>query len=226
MTAAAAATISILIVDDSPLVRHGIRAAIESEPTSEHLQIVGEADTAFSAVAEAQRLRPDVVLLDLRLPDDSGLNTCRKLRELLPATCVIVLTSSTDDRSIYDSVIAGAQGYLLKEIHPATLIQAIEDGFAGRPVFTGDIAMRVLDIIRQNQTRSDTPSALASLSPQERRVLAAMAEGHTNKEIADLLGLSTNTVKNYIANMFQKLGIERRSQATALYLNNRPTRPE
>lgn len=225
MTAATSA-ISVLIVDDSPLVRHGIRAAIENEPASEHLAIVGEADTAFAAVAEAQRLRPDVVLLDLRLPDDSGLSVCRKLHQLLPGTCVIVLTSASDDRSVYESVIAGAQGYLLKEIHPATLIQAIEDGHAGRPVFSGEVATRVLDIIRENQTRPDTSSALSTLSPQERRVLAAMAEGHTNKEIAERLGLSANTVKNYIANMFQKLGVERRSQATALYLNNRPARPE
>lgn len=223
---ATTSTINLLLVDDSSLVRRGIRAALEGEPDARHIEIVGEADTAYAALAEAQRLRPDVMLLDLRLPDDSGLSVCRKIRQLLPATCVIVLTSSTDDQSVYDSVIAGAQGYLLKEIHPSTLIQAIEDGHAGRPVFSGEVATRVLDIIRQNQAKPDTHSALGSLSAQERRVLVAIAGGHTNKEIAQQLGLSVNTVKNYIANMFQKLGIERRSQATALYLNNQPTRPE
>ena len=217
-------TIRVFIVEDSLLVRHGIRAAIENEPTGAKLEFVGEAGTAASALEQAQRLRPDVVLLDLRLPDDSGLNVCRKLRQLLPQTCVIVLTSSMDDESIYGSVIAGAHGYLLKEIDPAALIQAIEDGQAGRPVYSGEIGARVLDLMREGHAKPDSSARLASLSPQERRVLAAIADGHTNKAIASLMGLSENTVKNYIAHAFEKLGIERRSQAVALYLGSQSGR--
>jgi DNA-binding NarL/FixJ family response regulator len=212
--------IRVLLVDDSPLVLHGIRAAIESDPTGQSVAIVGEAGTADAALVEAQRLRPDLVLLDLRLPDDSGLNVCKKIRELLPQCVVIVLTSSLDSQSVYGSVIAGAQGYLLKEIDPPALIKAIEDAWAGRPVFSGDIGSRVLEIMRDNQAREATRSRIDSLSPQERRVLAAMAEGRTNKGIAELMELSENTVKNYIAHIFEKLGVERRSQAVALCLSS------
>lgn len=215
-------SISVLIVDDSTLVRHGIRASIENEPTGGIIDIVGEAATAASALSEAQRLRPDVVLLDLRLPDESGLNVCRKIRQLLPQTCIIILTSATDDESIYGSVVAGAQGYLLKEINPSCLIKAIEDGRAGRPIFSGDVASRVMEIMRGTQARSEDSGPLGLLSPQERRVLAALAECHTNKEIAALMGLSENTVKNYIAHIFEKLGVGRRSQAVALYHTKDP----
>lgn len=218
--------IRVLIVEDSPLFRHGIRAAIESEPTGKGLEIIGEAGTAETALREAQRLRPDVVLLDLRLPDDTGVAVCRKLRLLVPETCVLVLTSSATDQSIYDAFIAGAQGYLLKDILPAALIQAIEDGHAGRPAFSSEVASRVLDIIRIRQAKPEAPSGPGLLSPQERRVFAAMADGHSNKGIAGLLGLSENTVKNYVAHVFEKLGIERRSQAVALYLGNDSIRPE
>lgn len=214
--------IRVLIVEDSPLVRHGIRAALGSEPAGEPIEIVGEAGTAHAALGEALRLKPDVVLLDLRLPDDSGLNVCRRLRQLLPQTCIIVLTSSTDNQSIHDSVVAGAQGYLLKEINPATLITAIKDGFAGRPVFSGDLAGRILDLIRHSQTNSGAAGGLAALSPQERKVLAVMAAGHTNKGIAEQMNLSENTVKNYITSLFEKLHVARRSQAVALFLNSRP----
>lgn len=214
--------IRLLIVDDSPLVRHGIRAALSVDPASEHIKIVGEAGTALAALGEALRLKPDVVLLDLRLPDDSGLSVCRKLRQQLPQACIIVLTSSTDNQSIHDSVLAGAQGYLLKEINPATLVTAIKDGHAGRPVFSGDIATRILDIIRHNQTKAGAPDGLATLSPQEQKVLAALADGLTNKDIATRMNLSENTVKNYIAHVFEKLHVERRSQAVALFLNRRP----
>jgi DNA-binding NarL/FixJ family response regulator len=211
-------------VEDSALVRHGIRAALKSEPAGGSVEIVGEADTASAALIKAQRLRPDVVLLDLRLPDDSGVNVCRQLRQLLSDTCVLILTSSTDNALIYETVLAGAHGYLLKEIDPANLIKAIKDGHAGQPVFSGAITTSILNTIRDQHAKPDVPSGVELLSPQELRVLAAISEGHSNKEIADLMGLSANTVKHYISNLFQKLGVERRAQATALYLTHRPAR--
>lgn len=215
-------TISLLIIEDSSLVRHGIRAVLENEPAARRMEIVGEADTAAAARREVERLTPDVVLLDLRLPDESGLSVCRYIRQRLPKTCVIVLTSSTDDRSIYESVVAGAQGYLSKEIDPGTLIQAIEDGHAGRPVFPGDMTHRVLNSIREDQSKHAMEADFAALSPQEQRVLAIMADGHTNREIAEIMGLSDNTVKNYSGNLFAKLGVSRRAQAVALYLRHNP----
>jgi two-component system response regulator DevR len=217
-----AAAITILVVEDSALVRHGIRAAIESESGRHRLKIVGEAGTAHGGLTMAQKLQPNVVLLDLRLPDDNGVNVCRKLRQLLPKTCVLILTSSTDDHSVYESVVAGAHGYLLKEIDPAGLVKAIADGHAGRPVFASHVATSVINIVRKQHAKPAEISRVSLLSPQELRVLEAIAAGHSNKGIAVQLKLSENTVKNYIANMFQKLGIERRAQAVALYLGTRP----
>jgi len=219
---AVTSTISLLIIEDSTIVRHGIRAVLENEPAGRRVEIVGEAGTAAVGRREVERHNPDVVLLDLRLPDDNGLNVCRFIRQRLPKTCVIVLTSSTDDRSIYESVVAGAQGYLSKEIDPATLIKAIEDGHAGRPVFPGDVTHRVLNSMREDRSKQAMLADLAALSPQEQRVLAAMAHGHTNKEIAEIMGLSDNTVKNYSVNLFAKLGVARRAQAVALYLRHNP----
>lgn len=218
--------IRILVVEDSPMVRYGIKAAIESEPAGRQIEIVGEVGTAAAAVPKAQRLRPDVVLLDLHLPDGDGLAVCRELREQLPKMGVLVLTSATDNQTIYESVVAGAHGYLLKDIDPAGLIQAVIDCHAGRPVFSGHVASRVLEIIRSRHGQQDVPAGHGELSPQEKRVLAGIGSGHSNKEIARQLDLSLNTVKNYIANIFQKLHIKRRSQAVALYLKQRDHRPQ
>lgn len=216
------ASISVMIVDDSPVVRHGIRAVIESEPSGQSLAIVGETGTADAALRAAPQLRPDVILLDLRLPDRSGLTTCRQLRHLLPGSCILILTSSTDNQSVYESVLAGAHGYLLKEIDPVSLIQAIKQGHAGRPVFPSQLTAEVLAKIRELAARNPRPPRMDPLSPQEHKVLAAIAAGHSNKEIAGQMGLSANTVRNYIVNIFQKLGIRRRAQAAAHYLDNQP----
>ncbi len=218
-----ASPIRVLLIEDSPLVRQGVRAAIASEPTGEHLVIVGEAGTAAAGLSEAQRLLPDVVLLDLRLPDSSGLNVCRLLRQSLPKTGVLVLSSSTDSRTIQEAILAGAHGYLFKEINPPALIQAIVDVHMGRPVFAGQVATSVLDLVRQQQNQLTGPTGLALLSPQEKRVLAELAAGRSNKEIADLMALSVNTVKNYLVSLYQKLGVNRRAQAVAIYLGTTPS---
>jgi two-component system response regulator DevR len=214
--------IRVLLVEDSPLVRKGIRAAIMGDSSARNIEVVGEAATAATALTEAERLEPDVVLLDLRLPDGNGYGICARLRQLRPGIRILALTSATDNQSIYHSIVSGVHGYLFKEIDPAQLVQAIIDVHEGRPVFAGDVASRVIDIVREQSIRSRASGELAGLSPQELRVLAAVAAGHSNKEISDQLGLSENTVKNYVANMFQKLGVARRSQAAAIYLRNRP----
>ena len=214
-------SIGILIVEDSPLVRRGIRLAIEADSPGSNLRVLGEAESAVSALREAERLRPEVVLLDLRLPDDNGINVCRQLRERLSQVCVIILTSATDDRSIYDSVVVGAQGFLYKEIEPSILVRAIRDGFAGRPVFPSAVTSRLLGVMRNGPTPAEAPVGVAALSSQERRVLEAMASGQTNKDIASVLGVGENTVKYYVARIFEKLGVARRAQAVAFFIRDR-----
>jgi two-component system response regulator DevR len=213
MTSAPPSQIRILIVEDSPLVRSGIRAAIESDPTgAATIQIAGEASTVASAVALAREQAPDVILLDLRLPDGSGLTACREILKDRPQTHVLVLTSLLDDHLAYDSVVSGAHGFLTKDIDPASLVQAITAAAAGRPVFSPQTSASVL-----MHMRSGAPSR-PSLSHQEKRVMAKVAEGLTNKEVGRELGLSENTVKNYLGNAFEKLGVSRRSQAVARFL--------
>ena len=164
-----------------------------------------------------RELKPDVVLLDIRLPDGSGLDACRTIVKECPASRVLILTSFTNDNLVYDAVIAGAQGYLMKEIDPTDLVKAITDAAAGKSVLTSDVTSRVLRMIRNNDG-STTPNELASLSKQEGRVLALVAEGLTNKEVGERLKLSENTVKNYLVSVFEKLNVKRRSQAAALYV--------
>ncbi len=199
--------ISLLIVEDSPLVRHGIRAAIESDPAG-----AASIRIAAEAVALAREHAPDVVLLDLRLPDGSGLQACREILKHRPQTHVLVLTSLIDDHLAYDSVVSGAHGFLTKDIDPASLIKSILDAAAGRPVFSAQTSASVL-----MHMRSGAPSR-PNLSHQEKRVMAKVAEGLTNKEVGRELGLSENTVKNYLGNAFEKLGVGRRSQAVARFL--------
>jgi DNA-binding NarL/FixJ family response regulator len=216
MTAANRPAIRILIIDDSTLVRGGIRVIMETHSRLSGIKVVGEAHSVASGITEAARLQPNVVLLDIRLPDGSGLAACREILRQNPKVCVLVLTSFVDDSIIYDSVTAGAQGYLMKEIEPLVLIEAVVAGAEGRAVFSSDATARMLRIVRGGPPSGDKPS-LSILSRQEYRVLTLVAEGCTNKEVGARMGLSENTVKNYLANVFEKLMIKRRSQAVALY---------
>ncbi|MBI2496791.1 MAG: response regulator transcription factor [Opitutae bacterium] len=213
-----------MIIGNSPVVRCGFRAVIENEPTGKGLAILGEAGLGPGALDVVRHLRPDVVLLDLPPLYGGSLGVCRQLRQLMPETCILVLSSSADHQWVFEAILAGAHGYLSQEIDPPSLIAAIRDGYAGRPVISGSAAAGALRIIREQQTaRPKEASRVSLLSPQELKVLTAVAAGHTNKEIAGLMGLSINTVKNYIAHMFEKLGVERRCQAIALYLGSHPT---
>lgn len=211
----ASPTIRVLVVDDSALVRAGLRAVLGSHGAEAHLAVVGEAASVATAITEAKRLKPDVVLLDIRLPDGSGLDACREIKRLVPDTRVLILTSVASDELIHQAVIAGAQGYLMKEIDPVGLTRAIADAFAGKSVLTPEITARVLRLLREGGTGAG--AQLSSLSTQEHRVLALVAEGLTNKEVAEKLGLSDNTVKNYLVTVFEKLQVKRRSQAAALF---------
>ncbi|HEX2852093.1 MAG TPA: response regulator transcription factor [Opitutaceae bacterium] len=212
----APSSIRILLVDDSELVRRGIKTVINSQPGSA-MRVVGEAGTVAEAISESSRLKPDIVLLDIRLPDGTGFDACRKILERLPATRIVVLTSHSNDAFVYEAVTAGVHGYLMKEVDPAGLIQALEDVAAGRSILGADITTRVLRLIRGGQAQGQSPD-ISTLSPQERRVLALVADGKTNKQIAEQLELSENTVKNYLVNVFEKLQVKRRAQAAIYYV--------
>lgn len=210
--------IRVLLVDDSALLREGIRAVLEDQRGAPNIQIVGDAGTVREAVERARALRPDVVLLDLRLPDGYGFAACREIVSENPAIRVLVLTSSTDDGFIYDAISAGAHGYVTKEIDPVALTDAIRKIAAGESVIEPELVTRMMAVVRSRSQQSSSNFTL--LSPQEKRVLELVVQGRTNKEIGERLGLSENTVKNYLANSFEKLNVRRRSQAAAMYLRH------
>jgi two-component system response regulator DevR len=201
----------LLLVDDSEVVRTGLRTLLGQEPGFE---ISGEAGTVAAAVGAAERLRPDVVLLDLRLPDGSGTEVCRRVLKSLPATRILVLTSVLEDRTIEEAIRAGAHGYLLKEIDGRGLVQAVRDVAAGKSILDPAVTARVLELAKAGSTPR---SPLEALSPQERRVLGLIAEGCTNKEVGARLGLSEKTVKNYLSTVFEKLNVSHRAQAAVIY---------
>ena len=202
--------IRVMLADDSEVVRMGLRTLLSAETG---LEVVGEASSVATAIEVAGRTKPEVLLLDLRLPDGSGFDACRQILHRLPETRVLVLTSVVDDTLVDEAIRAGAHGYLLKEINGRGLVQAIFDVAAGKSILDPAITARVLQLVKSGGAR-DT---LADLSPQEKRVLALIAEGKTNKEVGNDLNLSEKTVKNYLSNIFEKLHISRRSQAAAIY---------
>jgi two-component system, NarL family, response regulator DevR len=204
----------ILLVDDSELVRRGLKSvlALESAPP---MKVVGEASSVATAIAECQRLKPDILLLDIRLPDGSGFDVCRQIIPRMPETHVVVLTAHANDNYVYEAVTSGARGYLMKEVDPAALVQALRDVAAGRSILDPDATSRVLRLLRGGG--SDANADLSVLSTQERRVLALVSDGLTNRQVGDQLGLSENTVKNYLVNVFEKLNVKWRAQAAAIY---------
>jgi two-component system response regulator DevR len=215
--AASPLPVRIVIVDDSEVVRMGLRTLLGGESA---MQIVGEASNVASATETALRLHPDVVLLDIRLPDGSGFDACRAILKRLPDTRVLILTSVADDALVDEAIRAGAHGYLLKEVNGRGLIQAIIDVAAGKSILDPAIAARVMRMLK-----TGTPAqhdVLATLSVQERRVLALIAEGRTNKEVGNELGLAEKTVKNYLSNVFDKLHVTRRAQAAVIFAQRHP----
>lgn len=216
MTNDTPAPIRLVIVDDSEVVRMGLRTLIGADPS---MEIVGDAHNVASAVETCRRVKPDVVLLDIRLPDGTGFDACRSILKYLPETRVLVLTSVADDSLVDQAIRCGAHGYLIKEVDARALTQAIKDVAAGKSILDPAITSRVMRMVKSGS--NNDVQALASLSPQEQRVLALIAEGKTNKEVAVALNLSEKTVKNYLANMFDKLEVTRRAQAAAMFAKNK-----
>jgi two-component system, NarL family, response regulator DevR len=212
-------TIRLMIVDDHELVRLGLRAAFEEHAD---IEVVGEAATTDSAVTEALRLRPDVVLMDLRLPGGGGVQACREILADDQQVNILFLTSYSDQDSILAAVFAGARGYLLKEIGSDALVQAIRSSAAGQMITDPTINQQMLAWIKASTAGGRTASPLDTLSPQEQRVVSLVADGKTNKEIAAVLDLSPKTVRNYLANAFDKLQISRRSELVKRFGNLDP----
>lgn len=206
----------VLICDDHEVVREGLRGLISRQAG---MSVVGEAGTVADSVQAAARAKPDVVIMDVRLPDGSGVEACRAIREARPETRVIMLTSYADDEALFASIIAGASGYLLKQTRGQAVVDAITAVAAGRSLLDPDVTGRVLERLRES--RAEDP-AIASLTEQERKVLAGLAEGKTNREIGEVLFLSEKTVKNYVSRILDKLGLSRRAEAAAYMAKHQP----
>lgn len=211
--------IRILLVDDHEIVRTGLSMLLAQHP---ELEIVGEAGTVAGALEAGVRLQPDVALLDVRLPDGSGFEACRKLHALTPPVRVIILTAFADEEIVMQAIGSGAEGYLLKEIAEPGLVRAIREVADGRSILDPAVTRRVFNRVKAGSA-SATASKFDRLSAQERRVLELVAQGKTNKEIATVMGLSDKTVKNYLSNLMDKLQMSRRSQAAAFFVQHSAT---
>ena len=210
-------TLKILLVDDHEVVRVGVRALIERQSG---MEVVGEATTVHEAVSQAQKLAPDVVVLDVRLPGGNGLEACREIKAQRPKTRIIILTSFPDDEVIFDAIASGADGYVLKQIGSGELIDALERVGRGEslldPLITEQVFAKMREMRRQEQA-----DAFAGLNPQEMQILAHIAEGETNREIGEALHLSEKTVRNYVSQILDKLDLASRAQAAAYAARHR-----
>src|SRR5579859_980020 len=202
--------IKVFLLDDHEIVRRGVRDLLEAEPD---ITVVGEAGTASSALARIPALRPDVAVLDVRLPDGDGVSVCREIRSRMPEVACLMLTSFGDDEALFDAIMAGAAGYVLKQIRGTDLVGAVRTVASGRSLLDPDAASRVMARMRDKSRRSDP---LAALTGQERKILELIGEGLTNRQIGERLFLAEKTVKNYVSSLLAKLGIERRVQAAVL----------
>jgi two-component system, NarL family, response regulator DevR len=204
-----AATIRVFLLDDHEIVRRGVRDLLDTEPG---ITVIGEAGTATAALARIPALKPDVAVLDIRLPDGDGVTVCRDLRSKMPQLACLMLTSYSDDEALVDAIMAGAAGYVLKQIRGTDLVGAIRTIASGQSLLDPQAAATVMRRIRDQAIATDP---LATLTDQERRILALIGEGLTNRQIGDRLFLAEKTVKNYVSALFAKLGMQRRAQAAA-----------
>jgi two-component system response regulator DevR len=199
--------IRIFLLDDHEVVRRGIAELLSAVPGFE---IVGEAGNVEQALARVMAAKPDVAVLDARLPDGSGIDVCREIRSALPDTYCLILTSYDDQDAVLSSVLAGASGYVLKEVRTSGLVDAIRQVALGRSLIDPSVIAQVMDRVREG---SPTDSRLASLTQREREVLDLIADGLTNRQIGERMFLAEKTVKNYVSSLLGKLGMERRTQA-------------
>ncbi|HTX82142.1 MAG TPA: response regulator transcription factor [Streptosporangiaceae bacterium] len=201
--------IKVFLLDDHEIVRRGVKDMLEAEPD---ITVVGEAGTAESALARIPALRPDVAVLDVRLPDGDGVSVCREIRSRMPEIACLMLTSFGDDEALFDAIMAGAAGYVLKQIRGTDLVGAVRTVASGESMLDPEAASKVMARMRDQATRKDP---LAGLTNQERKILELIGEGLTNRQIGERMYLAEKTVKNYVSALFAKLGMERRTQAAA-----------
>jgi two-component system response regulator DevR len=201
--------IKVYLLDDHEVVRRGVRNILDAEPG---IEVIGDAGTAASALAAIAALRPDVAVLDVRLPDGDGVSVCREIRSTLPDTACLMLTSYGDDQALLGAIMAGASGYVLKQTCGSDLVSAVRAVAAGQSTLDAHAAQRVMARLREQMATVDP---LSALSEQEKRVLELVAEGLTNRQIAARMFLAEKTAKNYVSSVLTKLGMQRRSQAAA-----------
>ncbi|HVL27336.1 MAG TPA: response regulator transcription factor [Acidimicrobiales bacterium] len=199
----------VFLLDDHEIVRRGLRELLEGE---EGFAVVGEAGTAEEALARIPATNPEVAVLDVRLPDGNGVEVCREIRSRHPEVRCLMLTSFADDEALFSAILAGAAGYVLKQVRGTDLLDAIRRVAAGQSLLDPTVTARVLERLRVPQAPDES---LASLTDQERRILDLIAEGLTNRQIGERMFLAEKTVKNYVSNVLMKLGMSRRSEAAA-----------
>jgi len=200
-------TVRIFLLDDHEVVRRGVRELLELQ---EDFEVVGEAGTAEEALSRIPATEPDVAIIDMRLPDGNGVEVCRAIRSELPEIQCLMLTSFSDDEALVQAVVAGASGYLLKQIRGNDIVDAVRRVASGESLLDPKVAERVRAQFRKAEPEDER---LARLTPQERRILGYIAEGLTNRQIGAEMHLAEKTVKNYVSNLLAKLGMERRTQA-------------
>jgi DNA-binding NarL/FixJ family response regulator len=212
--------IRVFLVDDHEVVRRGVAALLDSE---DDIEVIGEAGTAESAIARIPALKPDVAVLDVRLPDGNGVDVCREVRSKVPGLACLMLTSYTDDEALFNAVMAGAAGYVLKQIHGSDLVGAVRTVASGQSLLDPQTTASMLQRLRDRAARQDP---LAALSDQERNILDLIGEGLTNRQIGERMFLAEKTVKNYVSNLLSKLNMQRRTQAAALSARLRADRDD
>ncbi|HZJ05150.1 MAG TPA: response regulator transcription factor [Nocardioidaceae bacterium] len=202
--------IRVFLLDDHEVVRRGLRDLLESEGD---IEVVGESGSVKEAIARIPALRPDVAVLDGRLPDGSGIDVCRQVRSIDPEIKALILTSYDDDEALFSAILAGASGYVLKQIRGNDLLDGVRRVAAGQSLLDPALTARVLERVRNGP---ETHEELAELTEQETKILALIAEGLTNRQIGERMFLAEKTVKNYVSSILSKLGLERRTQAAVL----------